>query len=114
MEKVFGSGQMSTVSFSHLQQRNFCLPPPLLLVKSSPKHQGWKSLVALLLVWERNAVKSSDNLPRTAGYYLERAAECERLASVTVTEENREILRQLAARWRALAAEVSKSPSDSG
>jgi hypothetical protein len=59
-------------------------------------------------------MRSGDPLPRTAEYYLECAAECERLASEAVTEENREILRQLAARWRALAAEANRSPPDKG
>jgi hypothetical protein len=52
------------------------------------------------------------NSPKSADYYLERAAECERLASVAVTEENREILLKLAARWRVLAAEQNRPPPD--
>lgn len=59
-------------------------------------------------------MKCGDNFPRTADYYLERAAECERLAGEVSTEENREILRQLAARWRALAAKASGSAPDEG
>jgi hypothetical protein len=41
--------------------------------------------------------------------YLERAAECERLAEAAVTEENRKILLDLAARWRSFA-ERSEQP----
>jgi hypothetical protein len=50
-------------------------------------------------------MKSDESSPKSADYYLERAAECERLASVAITDENREILLKLAARWRALAAQ---------
>jgi hypothetical protein len=50
-------------------------------------------------------MQSGDNLPRTPAYYLERAAECERLADEAVTQENKSILLELATRWRALAAE---------
>jgi hypothetical protein len=62
----------------------------------------------------RSAWKSVNNHPQSADYYLERAAECERLAGEVMTEENREILRQLAARWRALAAEPDRSLFDTG
>ena len=54
-----------------------------------------------------------DSSPRAIAYYLERAAECGRLADA-VTEENRNILRMLAARWRALAAEEEGSLPDTG
>jgi hypothetical protein len=50
-------------------------------------------------------MKSGDSAPRTPAYYLERAIECERLADEAVAQENRLILLELAARWRALAAE---------
>lgn len=66
------------------------------------------------LLRERNALKSSHNFPHSVEYYLERAAECERLASGAVTEENREVLQQLAARWRAFAAQANRSPPDKG
>jgi hypothetical protein len=59
-------------------------------------------------------MKSDESSPKSADYYLERAAECERLADAAVTEENREILRRLAARWRAFAAEQEGSPPDKG
>lgn len=59
-------------------------------------------------------MKSCDNFHRPAAYYLERAAACERLAAEVSNEESREILRQLAARWRALATEASGSPRDKG
>jgi hypothetical protein len=54
------------------------------------------------------------NSPKSADYYLERAAECERLADAAVTEENREILRRLAAQWRAFATGQEGSPPDKG
>jgi hypothetical protein len=54
------------------------------------------------------------NSPKSSDHYLERAAECERLAHAAVTEENREILRRLAARWRAFAAERQGPPPDKG
>jgi hypothetical protein len=54
-----------------------------------------------------------ENSTKTTGYYLERAVECERLADAAMTEENREILLKLAARWRAFAAE-RKGPPDRG
>jgi hypothetical protein len=44
---------------------------------------------------------------------LERAAACERLAEQAVGDENRTILLELAARWRALA-ELDASPPDKG
>jgi hypothetical protein len=44
-------------------------------------------------------------LRKMAKYYLERAAERERLAGAAMTEENREILLRLVARWRAFASE---------
>jgi hypothetical protein len=59
-------------------------------------------------------LKSTNKHPQSADYYLERAAECERLADEVMTEENREILRELAARWRALAAKAERSLSDTG
>jgi hypothetical protein len=59
-------------------------------------------------------MKSGGDLPHTADYYLERAAECERLASEVLTEENRQILQQMAARWRGLAAEASRTKPDNG
>lgn len=48
----------------------------------------------------------SSNIQR----YLERAAECERLAEVAVNEQNRRILMDLATRWRALAKEEGSPP----
>jgi hypothetical protein len=51
-----------------------------------------------------------ENSTETTGYYLERAGECERLADAAMTEENREILLRLAARWRAFAAERRGRP----
>jgi hypothetical protein len=48
---------------------------------------------------------------RTRAYYLERAAECERLAEAALTDENRNILLDLAARWRSFA-EKSEQPPD--
>jgi hypothetical protein len=44
--------------------------------------------------------------------YLKRAAECERLAGVCISESNRNILLYAAASWRMLAegAEGSSSP----
>ena len=51
------------------------------------------------------------NPPRTRAYYLERAAECERLAEAAMTDENRNILLDLAARWRSFA-EKSEQPPD--
>jgi hypothetical protein len=59
-------------------------------------------------------MKTRENASQSAAYCLERAAECERLADAAVTEENREILRRLAARWRAFAAEQEGSPPDKG
>jgi hypothetical protein len=56
-------------------------------------------------------MKSDENSAKTAEYYLERVAECERLADAAMTEENRKILLRLAARWRAFAAE-GKGPLD--
>jgi hypothetical protein len=50
-------------------------------------------------------MKSDENSPKTAEYYLERAIECERLANAATSDENRRILLELAARWRAFAAE---------
>jgi hypothetical protein len=50
-------------------------------------------------------MKSGDNSSKTTEYYLERAVECERLAGAAMTEENREILLRLVARWRAFASE---------
>jgi hypothetical protein len=44
---------------------------------------------------------------RTRANYLERAVECERLADGAMTEENRNILLDLAARWRSFANETS-------
>jgi hypothetical protein len=49
----------------------------------------------------------------TRADYLERAAECERLAKASVTEESRTILLNLAARWRSLA-EQEEPPPDKG
>jgi hypothetical protein len=57
-------------------------------------------------------MKSDGNSPKTAEYYLERAAECERLADAAMTAENREILLRLAARWRAFAAEQKGPPPE--
>jgi hypothetical protein len=51
------------------------------------------------------------NTPRSRAYYLERAAECERLAGTAMTDENRKILLDLAARWRSFA-EQSEQPPD--
>jgi hypothetical protein len=48
--------------------------------------------------------------PRSRAYYLERAAECERLAEEAMTEENRKILLNLAARWRSFAEQSEQSP----
>jgi hypothetical protein len=59
-------------------------------------------------------MKTSNNSVPTAAYYLERATECERLAREAVTEENREILRKLAARWRGFAAEKTENPPKRG
>jgi hypothetical protein len=50
------------------------------------------------------------NPPRTRAYYLERAAECERLADTAMTEDNRKILLDLAARWRAFAEQSEQPP----
>jgi hypothetical protein len=47
-------------------------------------------------------MKAGDNPPHTNSYYLERAADCERLADQALTEENRQIFLMLAARWRGL------------
>lgn len=58
---------------------------------------------------------NSGSYPRkTTEYYLERVAECERLAREAATEENRQILLRLATRWRALAAEQDGSPPEGG
>jgi hypothetical protein len=48
--------------------------------------------------------------PRNRAYYLERAAECERLAKTAGTEENRKILLDLAARWRSFAERSGQPP----
>jgi hypothetical protein len=50
------------------------------------------------------------NPPRSRAYYLERAAECERLAEAAMTDDNRKILLDLAARWRAFAAQSEQPP----
>jgi hypothetical protein len=55
---------------------------------------------------------SNDESIRSVEYYLERAAECERLAAAAMTEDNREIFLRLAARWRRAAEE--RSPPDDG
>jgi hypothetical protein len=52
----------------------------------------------------------SDNIPHSRAYYLERAAECERLAKAAITEGNRKILLDLAARWRSLAEGKDEPP----
>jgi hypothetical protein len=62
----------------------------------------------------RNIMKISNNSALTAAYYLERATECERLAQEAVTEENREILLKLAARWCGFAAEKTEGPPKRG
>lgn len=59
-------------------------------------------------------MKTGDISAHTAAYYLERAVECERLAGEAITEENREILHRLAARWRAFAIEKTDSPPEKG
>jgi hypothetical protein len=85
------------------------------LVKSSAKHQGRNSLYARSCsTQERITLKTNDSSPHTADYYLERAAECERLADETITQENRRVLLELAARWRGLAAEADGSPPKTG
>jgi hypothetical protein len=57
-------------------------------------------------------MKSPDSSLHSVDYYLERAEACERSAAEALSEENRGVLRQLATRWRALAAEAQKSSSD--
>jgi len=60
-------------------------------------------------------MKSGDNATHSVAYYLERAASCERLAAEATTEENRQILLMVAARWRRFAAEEnSESPPEKG
>jgi hypothetical protein len=56
-------------------------------------------------------MRSNSTPPRSRADYLERAAECERLAEAATTAENRKILLDLAARWRSLA-ERSEQPPD--
>jgi hypothetical protein len=51
------------------------------------------------------------NTPRSRAYYLERAAVCERLADEAMTDENRKILLDLAARWRAFAEQSEEPPN---
>ena len=45
-------------------------------------------------------------------YCLERAAVCERLAEQAISDENRRILLELAARWRALAETEGTPPHE--
>jgi len=47
---------------------------------------------------------------KQAGYYVVRAAEADRLASLALSDENRQILLALAARWRAIAKALTPSP----
>jgi hypothetical protein len=56
-------------------------------------------------------MQSNAKAPRTRADYLERAAECERLAEAATSEENRKILLDLATRWRSFA-ERSERPPD--
>jgi hypothetical protein len=55
-------------------------------------------------------MKTGANSPHISKYYLERAEACERLAGEAATEEKQQILLELAARWRALAAEDGSPP----
>jgi hypothetical protein len=57
-------------------------------------------------------MRTGNNSSNSADYYLERATECERLARDAMIQENRRILLELAARWRALAANERGSPPD--
>jgi hypothetical protein len=50
------------------------------MLYSAPAHQG------------HNAMKPGHNPSNTAEYYLDRAAECERLITVVSTEEDRKAL----------------------
>ena len=68
----------------------------------------------MLLLGRGLFMRSGEISPRTADYYLERATECERLAGEAMTDENREILLRLAARWRAFADARNRSPPDEG
>jgi hypothetical protein len=52
----------------------------------------------------------SGSPPHTRAYYLERAAECERLAGAAISEDSRKIFQGLAARWRSLADEEKDEP----
>lgn len=52
------------------------------------------------------------NSQPTRADYLERAANCERLAKTAVTKENREILLELARRWRIFADQIKPQPGE--
>ena len=80
----------------------------------SESTRAGSGVTPLLLRKERSALKSVTNHLQSTDYFLERAVECERLAGEVMTEENCEILRQLAARWRVLAAEADRAPLDKG
>ena len=60
------------------------------------------------------AAQAGDHFPHIARFYLERAAECERLADQAVSEDVRRICLTLAARWRSFVPDLHGSLPDQG
>jgi hypothetical protein len=106
------SGRSPVIALAKSDNRAICGEHHWLSLLGSTR--AGTTLRALLLDQGHNAMNTGDNSPRTADYYLERAAECERLAGGATTEENRKLLLMLAERWRVLAAEQKGSPPETG